>query len=314
MRQLLRSRILPHFLALLIGIGLGLAYTWLISPVKYVDADPAILRADFKDQYRVVIAASYTSTHNLERARVRLQLLGDADLVGELSAQTQRMVASGESLERVQPLAQLATDLQNGAAGIPATRLPPASPSYAGTPFLTATDIPKPVSPASETPTRKPSATVTETQTTPDRVHPTPTTSFAQTALVPVTASTFVPRPTFTPVPLPGAPFILTGQDTICTPGTQPGLLQFILMDARHKQVAGIEIIITSPQGEDHAYTGFKPELGNGYADFIMQADTVYSIRVVAGGAFVPDILAPACKDPNGGVTTGGLLLTFQQP
>ncbi|HLA86775.1 MAG TPA: hypothetical protein VJL10_02015 [Anaerolineales bacterium] len=69
-------------LALLTGLGLGLAYSWFISPVTYVDANPAILRADFKDQYRVVIAASYASTHDLPRARARLELLSDADPIG----------------------------------------------------------------------------------------------------------------------------------------------------------------------------------------------------------------------------------------
>ena len=46
-------------LALLFGIGLGLAYSWLISPLRVVDADPIALRADFKDSYRSAIAASY---------------------------------------------------------------------------------------------------------------------------------------------------------------------------------------------------------------------------------------------------------------
>ena len=84
-----------------------------------MDANPAILRADFKDQYRVVIAASYASTHDLARARARLELLGDTDPIGELSAQAQRMVGAGESLENIQPLAQLATDLQQGFVSIP---------------------------------------------------------------------------------------------------------------------------------------------------------------------------------------------------
>jgi hypothetical protein len=78
--------------------------------------------------------------------------------------------------------------------------------------------------------------------------------------------------------------------------------------------VPGIKIIVTWNQGEDHFYTGLKPELGNGYADFIMQADTIYSVRVVEGGAFVPNITAPTCTDSNGANALGGLLLTFQQP
>lgn len=300
-------------LALLIGLGLGLAYSWRISPVTYVDADPAILRADFKDQYRIVIAASYASTRDLDRARARLELLGDTDPTGELGAQAQRMVGAGDSLEHVQPLAQLATDLQQGFASAPSTSVAYASTEIINTPMLPATATSVPSTPAQEQlPTE--ANLVTETPATPEASSPSPTTSFAQTVLAPVATSTFVARPTFTPIPLPGAPFTLVGRETFCEPGPKRGLLQFIFMDARRKQMAGIEIVITSSQSEDHSFTGFKPELGNGYADFVMQADTVYSIRVVAGGTFVPDISAPVCNDPNGESYPGGLLLTFQQP
>ena len=34
-------------LTLLVGIGLGLAYAWAISPWRVFDSDPAALRADF---------------------------------------------------------------------------------------------------------------------------------------------------------------------------------------------------------------------------------------------------------------------------
>ena len=297
MRLFLRSIFFHLILALLTGLGLGLAYSWVISPVTYVDANPAILRADFKDQYRVVIAASYASTHDLARARARLELLSDTDPIGELSAQAQRMVGAGESFENVQPLAQLATDLQQGIVSIPAT----------STPFTAVIDTPTLETPFIEEAT----PTVTSEFTEPTFV---PTLSFEQTPLAPQPVFTPTPRPTFTPVPAPGDPFTLVGQDTVCDPGLQPSLLQFILMDARRKQVAGIRIIVTWSQGEDRLFTGFKPELGNGYADFIMQADTVYSVRVVEGGAFVPNISAPICTDPNGVDYTGGLLLTFQQP
>jgi hypothetical protein len=90
--------------------------------------------------------------------------------------------------------------------------------------------------------------------------------------------------------------------------------MQFLLLDSRRKQVPGAEIIVTWDQGEDRFFTGLKPELGDGYADFIMEADTVYNVRVVTGGAFVPDIVAPSCTDPNGAPYLGGILLTFQQP
>lgn len=291
-------------LALLTGLGLGLAYSWFISPVTYVDANPAILRADFKDQYRVVIAASYASTHDLPRARARLELLSDADPIGELSAQAQRMVGLGESLERVQPLVQLATDLQQGFASVS-----PTATHFTNTNIFNTPNI--------ETTVDELSATETPTTQLIEEATPFPTLSFEQTPLVPIQVTTNTPRPTrwtATPIPGPGTPFTLVGQDSICEPGLPSSLLQFILMDGRRKQVPGIEIIVTWSQGEDRFFTGFKPELGNGYADFVMQANIIYNVRVVEGGAFVPNISAPSCTDPNGVKYSGGLLLTFQQP
>ncbi len=301
-------------LALLAGLGLGLAYSWILSPVTYVDASPDILRADFKDQYRSVIAASYASTHDLGRTRARLELLGDADPAGELSAQAQRMVAAGESAEALQPIAQLAQDLQQGFASVPATSTPtpviPTSSKTTSPGTITATlfvPTKTPLASATSTTLGATALSVTETP------QPTSTNSFVQTAFAPAASSTFVPRPTFTPIPPPGKPFDLVNQETVCDPEAQPGLMQFILTDRRRKQVPGIKIIVTWDQGQDRFFTGFKPELGNGYADFVMQADTIYSVRVVEGGASIPSISAPICKDPGGSDYIGGWLLTFQQ-
>ena len=41
--------------------------------------NPALLRTDFKDQYRIVIAASCSANQDMARARARLSLLGDTD-------------------------------------------------------------------------------------------------------------------------------------------------------------------------------------------------------------------------------------------
>ena len=68
MKQFLQNFIAQLVFALLIGFGLGLAYSWLLAPVTYVDAHPALLRADFKDQYRIAIAASYAATATRRRA------------------------------------------------------------------------------------------------------------------------------------------------------------------------------------------------------------------------------------------------------
>jgi hypothetical protein len=307
MRRFPINSILFLALALAAGFGLGLAYSWLISPVTYVNANPALLRADFKDQYRIVIAASYKASHDLARARARLELLSDTDPIGELSAQAQRMTGAGELFEDTQPLAQLASDLQQGVANtaIINTNTPTASVSFVSTPFAAIG-----ITPVRETPLAE--ETITTEFSEPTII---PTLSFEQTPLAPQQLFfTATPRPTSTSIPAITMPFTLIGQDPVCDIALSPGLMQFILMDSRRNQAAGIEIIATWSGGEDHFFTGFKPELGDGYADFIMQADTVYSIRVVEGGSFVPNISAPTCTDENGAAYLGGLQLTFQQP
>ena len=83
-------------LALVVGIGLGLVYTWMIHPKAVTDADPSTLRTDFKEQYRSVIAAAFAANKILPRAEGRLQLLKDSDPVEALNAQAQQMLARGE--------------------------------------------------------------------------------------------------------------------------------------------------------------------------------------------------------------------------
>lgn len=295
MNRFSSNSVLHILLAALAGFGLGLVYSWLLSPVTYVDADPSLLRSDFKDQYRIVIAASYASNQDLTRARARLNLLGDADPVAELSAQAQRMLAAGEPFEKVRPLAQLATDLQQGFASEPFTSTP--IPAFNTPEGIAATPTATTESGGGE------EATFT----------PQPTLIFEQTPFTPSVRETITPRATFTPTSGPGAPFTLVGQDDLCDPALSR-VMQFILMDSRRNPIPGVEIVVTWDRGEDRFFTGFKPELGNGFADFVMEAGTLYNIRIVTGGAFVPDVSAPVCTDPNGVDYPGGLLLTFQQP
>ncbi|MBI5953824.1 MAG: hypothetical protein HY865_19390 [Chloroflexi bacterium] len=301
-----RSSTLLLLFGLFAGLGLGLLYSWRISPVTYVDAEPSILRADFKDQYRIVIAAAYVSTHDLPRARARLELLKDPDPVGELSAQAQRMMANGEPDQNVQPLAQLAADLGQGHASSALPTVTVTKVAFIGTPFTAIANTP-----GLETPTAEELGEPATETLAPPVISTLP---FDQTPLAPQQLSTVTPRPTFTATAGIDTPFALVGQETVCDPNLEPGLLQFSLTDSRRDQVSGVQIIVTWDKGEDNFFTGFKPEVGDGYADFIMEAGTVYSIRVVDGGSFVPNISAPTCTDDNGGNYLGGLLLTFQQP
>ena len=94
-----------------LGIILGILFTWVISPVEYVDTAPESLTNEFKDQYRVLIASAYVANGDLVRAKARLELLGEADTYLVVAEQAQQMLAEGGSVEEAQALGRLALAL-----------------------------------------------------------------------------------------------------------------------------------------------------------------------------------------------------------
>ena len=287
-------------LALVIGFGLGLTYAWAIAPVQYVEAEPHILRDDFKDHFRSAIAAAYASNADLERARARLALLGDPDPSQALAAQAQHMLGTGESPEAVQQVALLASALQGQVVANQPSPATETATSSVSTIF----------SNSSETPGL---STSTSTTTVGTAETPAPTTEI-QSTNTPVPQLSATPRPTQTPTATLGAPYQLVGQDTVCEPDLAEGLLEVIVTDIRRNQIPGAEIIITWSNGEERIFTGLKPELGHGYADFLMTPDVAYSVRMADGGTPASDLSAPECESSNGELYLGGIRLTFQQP
>jgi len=75
-----------------------------------------------------------------------------------------------------------------------------------------------------------------------------------------------------------------------------------------------MEIDITWDGGENQFFTGLKPEIGNGYADFVMTPDISYTVQLAAGSDIATGLIAPTCQTPNGENFHGGMKLTFQQP
>ena len=278
-------------LTLVAGFGIGLAYSWGAAPVQYVDAEPRALRNDFKDDFRSAIAAAYASNADLERARARLDLLGDPDPYQALTAQAQRMLAAGEASETVQQVALLASALQG---------MQPVVAEPSATESGISTNIPEqPSQPAN-----------TETAAA-ETLEPT---SEALSTSTPDLLLTATPRPTRTATPTLGAPYQLVGQDTVCDPELEQGLLQVVVTNVARRQIPGAEIIITWNSGEEHIFTGLKPELGHGYADFLMTPDLTYSVRMADGGTPASALSAPECTSTDSEPYSGGIRLTFQQP
>ena len=280
-------------LTLLLGLGLGLAYSWLFSPLRVVDADPIALRADFKDAYRAAIASSYAATGNLPRAQARLALLGDTNSIEALNSQAQRLIASGEFTQADQNVA-LAIALADGT-----------------------TRVSTPTSTADNTVIVIKESTATLPPPPPDLPFQfTETPQLIETQIIETQAviNTATPRPTRTLIPTIGVPFALIAQDSICDTNLPDGLLQVFIFNSKHKQIAGARIIITWENGEEQFFTGLKPEIGNGYADYSMSPNIAYTVRLASGSDIASDLTAPTCQTPSGETFLGGIKLTFQQP
>lgn len=276
-------------LALLLGFGIGLVISWVIAPLEVTNTTPALLRDDFKAEYRALVAAAYTSTGDLERAKERLAPLNDADIIVALEQQAQRDVAEGENAAVfVNPVAQLAADISNE---ISATQVTATS-----TRFLTQTPLP-PTS--TGTP---PTPTITETP------------EAATVTLTPIPQNTRTPRATPTASQTPGAPYLLQTQDEICSTNISEALLMIYVNDAAQKAIPGVEIVVEWGEEEEHFFTGLKPELGEGYADFAMDPIQNYAVRLADGSSVATNLSPPPCKDDDGNAYWGSIRLRFQRP
>jgi len=282
-----------------IGIVLGLVYAWLISPQQYKDTSPASLQPEFKDQYRAMIAAAFVATGNLPRAEARLQLLDDQDVVRTLTEQAQLTLAEGSSPRQAQALGLLAVALGQGE-----TSLPTAEPT--------------------EEQTSEPSQIPTSTQPIPsDTVEPTtPSVQDSPTAdqsdqtpqVTRTVLSTATPLATRTPTVTPGSPFVLQENTFVCDTKLSGPLVQIVAEDSTGRQLAGEEVIASWEGGEDHFFTGLKPELGRGYADFLMTPGIIYEVNMSGGGQTVSDLTPAECETQAGGRYWGSWLLVFSQP
>ena len=273
---------------LVLGILAGLLYAWLISPVQYTNTAPASLRGDFKDQYRTLIAVAYLSNTDFARAKARLDLLEDPDVVSALSLQAQLARQQGRPESEISALTALALALQ-------------------GSPIVP-TILPSP----SATPTRQLSPTVTPTQVVSLLSTLTPSQAAGSTALQTPTPS-LTPLPTRTATPTPGAAFVLQDQALVCTPGTA-SLIQVEALDAAGQPIPGVEVIVRWEAGEDHFFTGLKLELSPGYADFAIQPDQTYQVRLSDDGELVSGLAAAECETETGERYWGSWKLIFQQP
>ena len=70
------NRLIFILIALAAGIGMGLAYGWIIDPVDFFDLTPDTLRADYKADYVLMTAEAYRIEQDPGLAARRLAIFG----------------------------------------------------------------------------------------------------------------------------------------------------------------------------------------------------------------------------------------------
>lgn len=273
-------------LGMILGMGGGLYYAWVIAPVAEADIDPwqlmqtsddGIPLAD-RDAYVIAILMGYS--YDLDPAQaierlVDLRLPGDpvqyvADLAcrlvqdGYLTTNSRRnavrsLVRFYQDRGKVSCADQYividpAPDVSTPPVVVLSTPLPPA----------TKTPVPQDVLPPSPTPL--------------DRV--------------------------FVPTPVPQQDFELVVVEAFCSVNI-PGVIEVFVRNRAGEGVPGMRI---RARGEDETsdfVTGLKPERGPGYADFDMQPGRSYIVEMPGLSDPSPNpLVASECFDQARGETT----------
>jgi hypothetical protein len=127
---------------------------------------------------------------------------------------------------------------------------------------------------------------------------------------------TRTPTPSRTPTPTatPGAPFVLASRRAICDPDAPAPLIQVVVLDAASEPVPGIEVLVVWDDGQDHFFTGLKPELGPGYGDFTMTQGVTYTVQLKDSANPVTGVETENCTGSDDNIYAGSVELTFTQP
>jgi hypothetical protein len=269
---------------LLAGFAVGLYYAWNVNPIQPAGASPRSLAAAQRDEYLVVIAGSFAVDRDLARAQTRLAAAGEGR---DVAALADRGLRAGWSAARLCPLVALAQALGHATAAVrvcPGMVAPSPTPAPSATPSPTARATgTRPPTPTA-TPTRRPTATATR-------------------------------PPTATPTATPRYLYRVAARQQLCNPGQQEPRIEVLVQDAEGEGLPGVEVRVSWPGGEDRFYTGLKPDIDPGYADYDPRPDTTYTVDLpgspsAAGSPPVGDLAPFTC---GGGATQGVWRVVFER-
>jgi hypothetical protein len=92
---------------------------------------------------------------------------------------------------------------------------------------------------------------------------------------------------------------VLASQERRCdTDESVDGLLEIRVLDAEGLPLPNIELLIRWQEGEDRFYTGLKPDVSAGYADYELAAGKSYQVGILGRASdTAQEIVADACED-----------------
>lgn len=260
---------------LLVGLVGGLLYAWFVDPVSYEDTSPSLLNDADRAEYVTLIAEAYLFDEDLARAQRRLAYLGEEDLGVLAAQQADSALLRGADPYRVRALTALAEAL----GGVPR-----AAEVFSSTPISTAP------------PTEAVTPTTASASPTPDE-QPTVTPTLAE--------------PSPTPELFPETELTLSQREIVCEDDVPGGHIEVMALDANGAGVPGVAIEVTWDGGEEVFYTGLKPGVSPGYADFAMAPDRLYTLTLPGRAEPVSGITSAPCSTPSGRTTVPGYRLTF---
>ncbi len=264
-----------HFLFLvgaLGGICLGLILTWANVPTS-TRGTAAALRGVEPEPYAALVAQAWSVDGDHDRAEGRLEASNPGVIPAQHMADMACRLAATDFVTSSGGLAALRSMMdfyQREGRSSCADRLLPALEMDT---LLLAASSPMPVPgatlapPPSKTPAPAPSPAGTPTTT---------------------------PAPTATAGPL--RQFVLVGLGAFCD-AERPALLAVYVQERNGRGIPGMELSVRWDNGEDRFFSGLKPELGPGYADFDVQADQQYRVEMPGRAESSPTFATGDCVD-----------------
>jgi hypothetical protein len=103
-----RASALILLVSLVLGLGVGVYYGWVVSPVQYADTDPTSLGQSYKDDYILMTADIYSADGDLTAARARLDQLAVNNPGSAVAGATGRFIKARQPVADLRHLVLLA--------------------------------------------------------------------------------------------------------------------------------------------------------------------------------------------------------------